>query len=124
MNLESLIRSVKQGPDYPKVGMLLCHVGVVRATSRDGRPVTGLRVAVDHQRLAEVLDVHRRRPGIVDIRVEIAADRDLAVGDEVMHIVVAGDIRENVIAALTDALNAIKATVTRKTEYFATQDTD
>jgi len=31
---------------------------------------------------------------------------------------VAGDIRENVIAVLTDTLNLIKTTVTEKTEYF------
>ena len=35
-----------------------------------------------------------------------------------MLLVVAGDIRENVIAVLTDTLNQIKTTVTEKTEYF------
>jgi molybdopterin synthase catalytic subunit len=35
-----------------------------------------------------------------------------------MMLVVAGDIRENVIETLTDTLNAIKSTVTSKTEYF------
>ena len=35
-----------------------------------------------------------------------------------MLLVVAGDIRENVIATLADTLNAIKSTVTQKTEYF------
>jgi hypothetical protein len=32
--------------------------------------------------------------------------------------VVAGDIRENVITILNDTLNAIKTTVTQKTEFF------
>jgi molybdopterin synthase catalytic subunit len=41
------------------------------------------------------------------------------VGDDVMLLAVAGDIRENVTAALSDALNAIKSTVTAKTEYFS-----
>jgi molybdopterin synthase catalytic subunit len=31
---------------------------------------------------------------------------------------VAGDIRENVIAALTDTLNLVKTTVTEKTEFY------
>jgi len=35
-----------------------------------------------------------------------------------MLLAVAGDIRENVIAVLTDTLNLIKSTVTTKTEYF------
>jgi len=51
--------------------------------------------------------------------VQINADRDLAVGDDVMLLVVAGDIRETVIATLSDTLNEIKASVTSKTEYFA-----
>ena len=42
----------------------------------------------------------------------------LLLNDDVMLLVVAGDIRENVIKVLTDTLNQIKATVTNKTEYF------
>ena len=119
MNAERLISKIKAHPDYDRVGMILCHNGVVRGTSRDGRRVTGLRVAVDQERLEEVLAGQRSRSGIVDIQVEIAAGRDLSVGDDVMILVVAGDIRENVISVLSDTLNAIKATVTAKTEYFA-----
>lgn len=118
MNADTLIAKIKNHPDYTQVGMILCHNGVVRGTSRDGRPVTGLRVAVDRTRLKQVLAEQRSRPGIVDIQVELAADRDLSVGDDVMLLVVAGDIRENVIAVLSDTLNAIKSTVTAKTEFF------
>ncbi|BBO70233.1 hypothetical protein DSCA_41630 [Desulfosarcina alkanivorans] len=119
MNADKLISKIKHHPAYDRVGMILCHNGVVRGTSRDGRRVTGLRVAVDRKRLDLVLAEHRRRPGIVDIQVEIAADTDLVVGDDVMMLVVAGDIRENVIDVLTDTLNAVKTTVTAKTEFFA-----
>ena len=35
--LEPLVEKIKQHPDYPKAGMILCHNGVVRQTSRDGR---------------------------------------------------------------------------------------
>ena len=119
MNLNGMIESIKENPDFDKAGMILCHNGVVRGTSRDGRAVKGLRVAVDHQKLADIIAAQRQIAGIVDIKVEIAAERDLAVGDDVMLLVVAGDIRENVIKVLTDTLNMIKSTVTKKTEYFA-----
>jgi len=118
MKMNLLIDQIKQHPDYPKVGMILGHNGVVRGTSRDGRNVRGLRVAVDREKLAQVIDSHKSRPGIIDILVEINADSDLAVGDDVMWLVVAGDIRENVLNTLTDTLNAIKSTVTSKTEFF------
>ena len=118
MDINTIMTKIKAHPDYNKAGMVLYHNGVVRGTSRDGRPVTGLRVKVDRQRLEAVVDTYRQRPGIVDIQVEIAADRDLAVGDDVMLLAVAGDIRENVIETLRDTLNDIKATVTAKTEFF------
>jgi molybdopterin synthase catalytic subunit len=118
MNIDALLKQIKAHPDYAQVGMILCHNGVVRGTSRDGRKVSGLRVVVDHDRLAAVLAEQRARPGIIDIQVEIAEGTDLVVGDDVMLLVVAGDIRENVIQSLTDTLNAIKGSVTTKTEYF------
>ena len=119
MELSEMVAAVKRHPNYDRVGMLLCHNGVVRATSRDGRPVTGLRVSVDRRRLDEILGAYRQRPGIVDIQVEIAGDRDLGVGDDVMLLVVAGDIRENVIQTLAAVLDEIKTSVTGKTEFFA-----
>jgi molybdopterin synthase catalytic subunit len=118
LTIDKLITRVKRHPRYAEVGMILCHNGVVRGTSRDGRRVTGLRVAVDQGTLDTILAAQRGLPGIIDIQVEINADRDLTVGDDVMLLVVAGDIRENVIAVLSDTLNAIKSTVTAKTEYF------
>ena len=118
MDINKMLQDIKSHPDFDSVGMVLCHNGVVRATSRDGRQVSGLKVAVDHQKLAQILTAQKHKSGILDVRVEIAEDRDLAVGDDVMLLLVAGDIRENVIAVLTETLNLIKSTVTTKTEYF------
>lgn len=121
MELEPMIEQIKKHPDYDKVGMILCHNGVVRGTSRDGRKVSGLKVTVDHDRLERLVSAQQSKPGIVDIRVQIAESRFLAVGEDVMLLVVAGDVRENVIAVLHETLDAIKETVTAKTEFFVTQ---
>jgi molybdopterin synthase catalytic subunit len=118
MNLEKLIRQIKRHPDYGQVGMILGHNGVVRQTSRDGRTVTGLRVKVDHALLQKILAEHKKQPGIIEILIEIAEDRDLKVGDDVMVLAVAGDIREHVIATLSSMLNTVKSTVTHKTEFY------
>ena len=118
MDLTHMIDTIKNHPEYHRAGMVLCHNGVVRDTSRDGRKVSGLTLSVDHEKLRQVVETSKRKPGIVEILVEIAENRNLAVGDDVMLLVVAGDIRENVIAVLSDTLNAIKTTVTQKTEFF------
>lgn len=116
MNIQALIRTIKARPDFAKVGMVLCHNGIVRGTSRDGRAVSGVRVEADYAELDKILAEQRQRPGIIDILVEVN-EGELTVGDDLLLIAVAGDIREHVIPVLTDTLNAVKARVTRKVEH-------
>ncbi|HPQ45296.1 MAG TPA: molybdenum cofactor biosynthesis protein MoaE [Syntrophales bacterium] len=110
-----MIRKVKSHPDYKKAGMILCHNGVVRNTSRDGRPVSELLVKADYDRLREIISEIKRRPGIIEVLVEVQEGM-LSPGDDVMLVVVAGDFRENVFSALRDAVDRIKSEVTKKTE--------
>lgn len=117
-NLSTMLEKIKQHPDFSEAGMVLCHNGVVRKTSRDGREVTGLRVKVDREKLKQIVSEKKQTLGIVDILVEINDSKDLEIGDDVMYLVVAGDVRENVISVLSDTLNLIKSEVTNKTEFF------
>jgi molybdopterin synthase catalytic subunit len=115
MNLMDLIDRIKERPDYGRVGMILCHNGVVRATSRDGRPVTEMTVKADRARLTQIIAEMRKRPGIIEVLAEVR-EGNLRVGEDVMYVVVAGDLRENCFPVLQDAVNAIKRDVTQKTE--------
>ena len=118
MNIQTMLEQIKKHPDYHKAGMILCHNGVVRATSREGDEVTGLEITVDHDRLSRIISEQKSRPGIVEILIHINEGKPLKVGDDVMFLVVAGNIRENVIAVLTDTLNLVKSQVTSKKQFF------
>ena len=118
MNLIQMIDTIKKHPDYHQVGMILCHHGIVRGTSRDGRQVSGLTISVNYEKLEEVINTYKQQPGIIEILVEIMDNRHLSVGDDVMLLLVAGDIRENVITVLNDVLNAVKTRITQKREFF------
>ena len=118
MNMESLVSKIKENPDYDGVGMILCHNGVVRRTSRDGREVDSLKVHVNHNVLDEIIEESRKREGILDVQVFVYENTRLYVGDDVMYIVVAGDLRENVISTLSYALDRIKSEATEKTQYY------
>ena len=118
MKLTDLLDTIKKHPDYERVGMILCHNGVVRRTSRDGRRVSGLRISVNHEKLKQVINANKQKPGIIEILVEIAENRDLAVGEDLMLLLVAGDIRENVIGVLKETLDAIKSSVTEKAQFY------
>ncbi len=118
MSVEKMMEKIKKHPDYNKAGMILCHNGVVRETSREGDKVTGLEVTVDHEKLDKIIKEQKRREGIIEILIEINEGRELLVGDDVMFLVVAGNIRENVIESLTDTLNQVKTQATTKKQYF------
>jgi len=116
--MQELINLIKKHKNFDRVGMILCHNGIVRSTSLDGREVTGLRVKADHKKLREIIKKYKEKKGIVDIQVKIFDDIDLCVGDDLMYLIVAGDIRENVLDTLEKTLNEIKSIVTQKTEFF------
>lgn len=118
ININTLLEKVKKHPDYNRAGMILVHNGVVRNSSRDGRKVSGLTLNCNQKKLDEVIRFQKTQPGIIEILVEINANKNLKVGDDVMYIVVAGDIREHVIKVLKDTLDEIKTTVTDKTQFY------
>ncbi len=118
MDIQQMISRMRQHPEFNKAGMVLVHNGVVRETSRDGRRVSGLMVSVDHEKLARVIETEKQTPGIVDIMIAINENTLLNIGEDIMVLVVAGDIRETVIQTLERTLNAVKTSVTQKTEFF------
>lgn len=117
MCLKSCVRRTENGPDERMVGMVLCHTGVVRGISRDGRMVKALDVKVNREKLKELLEECRKKPGIAEVHVEIKEGL-LMVGEEIMRVIVAGDYRENVFPVMEYLVNAIKGPVTSKIEYY------
>lgn len=116
MDISQTIATLKKEPGFhERVGMILTHNGVVRATSRDGRPVSGIEVTPDFAKIEAIRAECEKMPGVFKILVEAHAGA-FVPGDDLLFIVVAGDIRENVLAALTATLHRIKAEAVAKRE--------
>jgi molybdopterin synthase catalytic subunit len=115
-NLLEWLAEVKRGPKAAGIGMLLTHNGIVRGTSRSGEPVVGMKLSYDHDKLQRALESARGRQGIAEIRGWVN-EGDLEVGDDIMYVLVAGDIRENVFGALQDLVREIKTSVVTEQEF-------
>jgi len=115
MDLSKMIQTLKEHPDYPKMGMIASHLGVVRETSLNGDKVSGIEVIFDENSLNEIILKIKEMPGIVDVLVETSGGR-LEVGDEIMAVAVGGDTREHVFPALIEAVDMIKREGTSKKE--------
>jgi len=112
---EHWIREVKARPDADGIGMILVHNGIVRGSSRSGEPVSGMVLAADGERLEEVIAQARSWPGVIAVHAW-TNEGPLAVGDDIMKVLVAGDIRENVFAALERLVRLMKTEVLSESE--------
>jgi len=120
MDISARIAEMKQHPEFTnKVGMVLVHNGVVRAWSRQGgKEVVSLEVIPDHDKIEEIRQEFLRKPGIFDIAIEALEGR-FVPGDDLLYIIVAGDIRENVKPVLSELLDRVKAGPISKKEIMA-----
>lgn len=120
MDITQAIGELKQDPRFTdNVGMILVHNGVVRGWSRQGREgVVAVEVTPDQAKVEALRREYETKPGIWRILVEAKSGR-LTPGDDLLYIVVAGDLRENVLAVLTELLNRIKAEAVTKREIKA-----
>jgi molybdopterin synthase catalytic subunit len=116
MDISKMIERIKLHPEYGNVGMIASHCGIVRSSSRDGRRVAGMDVQFDDQKIREILDHAKSRPGIVEALIDTKRGH-LTVGEEFVAVLVAGDIRDHVFPALFDAVNRIKAEAVTETEH-------
>ena len=115
MDINRMVRNLKRRKDSAKIGMIASHLGIVRGTSREGQKVRGIEVKYDHEAIQNIIEDIKRSDGILDVLVKTNEGR-LKVGDEILAVVVAGDIRENVFPALIKTVNRIKADASKKKE--------
>jgi len=113
--LSDLVDRIKRETDPSRVGMIVCHNGVVRATTRQGDPAEYLDIDVKQEAWNGVLTEMRARPGIAAVEAHLFTGRRL-VGQDVMLVVVAGDIRENVFPVLEETVNRLKREAVLKRE--------
>lgn len=120
MDISQTIAELKKRPDFnDRVGMLLIHNGTVRNWSRqEGRTVIGLETEVDQGKIEELRQQYLQFPGIYEIVVEARSGR-FVPGDDLLFIIVAGDLREHIKPVLAELLDRIKAEAVRKRELYA-----
>ena len=117
MDINKTMQELKARPGFAEnVGMTLIHNGTVRAWSRKGHEtVHAVDVHPDREKIRAICAEMEQRPGIFAIIAE-AAEGHLLPGDDLLFLVVAGDLRENVKATFAELLDRIKSEAVFKTE--------
>ncbi len=113
--IEQWLEELKKNADPEALGMILVHNGIVRATSKAGKPVTGMNLAYDKVKLETVITEYKKKDGIADIRVRIGSG-DLRVGDDIMIVLVAGRFRTDVFPVFESLISLIKNEIVKERE--------
>ena len=122
-SMDEWLREAKADPSADKVGMYLMHNGVVRGTAkamvREGAentaPVIGMIFSYDKEKVeAAVADTYKL-DGIHYVRVWLN-EGELKVGDDIMFVLIGGDIRPHVVAGLDYLVGTLKNQCVSETE--------
>ena len=119
------LREAKADPGAAGCGMYLMHNGTVRQTARakvrhgeqDARPVRGMLFSYDRDRVDEVIAQTLAMDGVGYVRVWLN-EGELGLGDDIMLVLVGGDIRPHVIEALQYLVGRIKNECVSEQEIF------
>jgi molybdopterin synthase catalytic subunit len=100
-----------QSPDYEKVGAIGTFIGIVRGETADGDKVSELELEAYEEKADEVLEGICRdlekRDGIIDVQIYHFLG-NFSVGEELVHVIVAGSHRGEVFETLELAVEGYK----------------
>jgi Molybdopterin converting factor, large subunit len=124
-SMDAWLKEAKADESAASCGMYLTHNGTVRKTAkarvRNGEntpDVSGMIFSCDEEKLAAVEAAAKAMPGIFYVRTWLNSG-NLKIGDDIMYVLIGGDIRPHVIDALQALVGKIKSECVIETELEA-----
>ena len=122
-SMDAWLREAKSHESAPKIGMYLVHNGTVRQSAKakvrygeeNTKDVTGMVFSYDPQKVDAVIADAYKLEGIYYIKVWLN-EGQLSLGDDIMYVLIGGDIRPRVVDALQYLVGRIKNECVIETE--------
>lgn len=119
------LKQAKAEASSRNCGMFLVHNGVVRQSAKakvregaeDTKAVKGMLFSYDGKKLSAAVRETENMEGISCVRVWLNEGR-LGVGDDIMYVLIGGDIRPRVVEALQFLVGKIKDECVTETEIY------
>lgn len=114
-SMDEWMREAKTHENAKKIGMYLTHNGIVRETAKakvrygeeSAKKVTGMLFSYDAAKVEAAIKETYQQEGIYYVKVWLNHGT-LQVGDDIMYVMVGGDIRPHVIDALQFLVGKLK----------------
>ena len=113
-SIDQWLREAKVHESAPLCGMYLTHNGTVRQTAKakvrlgeDAPDVSGMYFAFDQAKVDAAVEETYKMDGIHYIRTWLN-EGELQLGDDIMYVLIGGDIRPHVVDALQFLVGKLK----------------
>jgi len=114
-SMDTWLKEAKADENASKVGMYLIHNGTVRETAKaqvrfgeaNAKPVKGMRFSYDQEKMSAAIAQTKEMDGIYYVRAWLN-EGQLDVGDDIMYVLIGGDIRPRVVDALQFLVGKLK----------------
>lgn len=114
-SIDVWLKEAKAHESAPRIGMYLTHNGIVRQSAKAkvrfgdeaALPVTGMYFSYEPEKVDAIIAETYKMEGIHYIRVWLN-EGELTVGDDIMFVLIGGDIRPHVVDALQYLVGRIK----------------
>ncbi len=127
--LDMWMQEAKASEHAGKIGMYLTHNGIVRETAKakvregeqDAPNVTGMLFSYDAQKVEQAVADTYQMEGIYFVRAWLN-EGVLQVGDDIMYVLIGGDIRPHVTEALDFLVSKLKGECVEEKELYETDE--
>lgn len=124
-SMDQWLREARESESAANCGMYLVHNGTVRRTAKarvrmqaeDTPPVRGMLFSYDAEKVERAVSAARAMPGIAYVRVWLN-EGELKLGDDIMFVLIGGDIRPHVVDALQALVGTLKRDCVTEQELF------
>ena len=124
-SIDQWLQEAKAHESAPLCGMYLTHNGTVRQSAKakvrygeeNTREVTGMFFSYDEEKVNAVIADTYKMEGIYYIKVWLNEGR-LTMGDDIMYVLIGGDIRPRVVDALQYLVGRVKNECVEEKEIY------
>ena len=113
-SIDAWLKEAKAHESAPKCGMYLTHNGTVRQTAKarvrqgqDAPDVSGMYFTYDQAKVDAAVAETYKLEGIYYVRAWLN-EGELGLGDDIMYVLIGGDIRPRVVDALQFLVGKLK----------------
>ena len=124
-SIDAWMAEAKAHESADKVGMYLTHNGIVRKSAKakvrlgeeNTKNVTGMLFSYDQAKVDAAIAETYAMEGIYYVKAWLN-EGELCVGDDIMYVLIGGDIRPRVIDALQFLVGTLKNECVEETEIY------